>query len=182
LVNAALIVVVPEMTGGAGQHIVAVAWIYQNLGDVFAVLETNVGPVLAAVSRFVNSVADGNTVAEPRLSGSHPHSFRVRGIDRDCANGLNVFAVENRFESRAAVHGLPNAAAGRSHEDSDAASLVDGIQCGDAAAHRGRPDIAGRQAGNGRSIEAVLLLSRNQRSTQRNSCENRHHWPEAASA
>ena len=75
LVDAALVVVVPEVAGGAGVDGVAVLGIDQDLGDVFGILQADVGPVLAAVGRFVDAVADGDAVARPSFSPVPTQTF-----------------------------------------------------------------------------------------------------------
>ena len=146
------------MSGGAGQHVVAVAGIHQDLGDVLAVLQADVGPVLAAIGRLEHAVADRHAVASPGFARADPHDLRIRRIDRDSANRLHVFAVEDRLVGRAAVHRLPYSAARRAHKDRDAAVFFHRIQRGNSPAHGGRTDVARRQSGNGRRVEAVRRL------------------------
>src|ERR1017187_12607 len=103
LVNAAFVVIVPQVAGGACVYDVAVLGIDQNLGDVFGILEAGVLPVLAAVDGFVDAVADGDAVAQPAFAGAHPYDFRVGGIDGDRADGLHVGEIEHGLESGSAV-------------------------------------------------------------------------------
>ena len=81
LVNAALVVVVPQMAGRADQNVVAIRRIDQNFGDVLGIFQADVGPVLAAVGRFVDAVTDGHAVAHPRFAGADPNCFRIGGIN-----------------------------------------------------------------------------------------------------
>ena len=80
------------MAGGARQHVITVAWIDQNLGDMLGILQPNVGPVLAAVSGFVNAIADRDAVAHPRFAGAHPDDLRIGRINGDRTNRLHAFA------------------------------------------------------------------------------------------
>ena len=158
LVDAALVVVVPEMSHRADQNVIAVLGIDQNLCDVLAVFQADVGPVLAAVGGLVDAVADRDAVARPGLAGANPDCFRIRGIDGDRADRLRALAVEDGLVGRAAVHRLPHAAAGRADKHGDAPILIDGVDRGDAAAHHGRADVARRQSGNRSGIELVVAL------------------------
>ena len=104
LVNTALLVVIPQVAGGADIHSVTVLGINQDFRDVFRVFQANVGPVLSAISGFVNAISNRNAVSHPRLAGADPNNFGIRGIDSDRADGLNVLAVENRFECGATIY------------------------------------------------------------------------------
>ena len=161
--NTAFVVVVPEVSGCADQYSVAVFWVDRDFCDVLSVFQSNVGPVLAAVSRFVNSVANRDAIARPRLSRAHPNSFRVRWINRHRSDRLHTFAVEHRLIGGAAINRLPNSAAGRSDEDGNASVLFHGVQRRDTAAHGGRADVAGRQSRHGRGVEFVACLSQDRR-------------------
>ena len=56
--------------------------------------EADIGPVLAAVGRLVDAVADGDAVAHPGFAGTDPDVLRIRRIDRDGADGLHRLAIE----------------------------------------------------------------------------------------
>src|SRR5439155_6227724 len=132
--------VVPQMTGGTGQDRVAAAWVDEDLRDVLGVIQSDVGPALAAIDRLVDAVADRHAVADPAFAGAGPDDLRVRGIDRDGADGLDTLLIEDRPECRSAVDRFPHASARRSHDHGQPAVVVDGGDGGDAAAHRGRAD------------------------------------------
>ena len=83
----------------------------QNLRDPLRSLETHVGPILTAIGRTVDAIADGDTVASPGFAGAGPNRFRIRWIDRQRANRLHRLLVENRFERHAIVDRFPNSAA-----------------------------------------------------------------------
>src|SRR6266403_5991699 len=97
----------------------------------------------------MHSVANGNGVARPRLTSPDPNIFRIFWIERDSADGLHRLLVKDRSKPRAAVVGLPDAAAGRAYKERD---LTRGFSCcGDgrnAAAHGRRTDITRAQAGD----------------------------------
>src|SRR5262249_61761785 len=75
LVEAALVTVAPELARGANVDRVRVARIYQNLCDAFGLLQSDVGPILAAVRGFVDAVANRDAVAGPRFAPAHPADF-----------------------------------------------------------------------------------------------------------
>ena len=148
------------MSRRADQHIVSIARIDQNLRDMLAVFQSDIGPVLAAIGRLVNSIADRDAVAHPGFAAAHPNRLRIRRINRHRADRLHALAVENRFVSRAAIHRLPHAAAGRSHKHGDAPVLLHRVHRGHAAAHRGRADIARRKPRHRRRIKLDRILPR----------------------
>ena len=172
LVNAALVVVIPQMPQGADQNVIAVGGVYQNLRNVLAVFQADVGPVLPAIRGFINAVADRNAVAHPGFAGSYPDSFRIRGIDRHGADGLHIFPVEYRLVGRTSVDRLPNSAAGRSNEHGDPAVFFHRVHGGDAAAHGSRADVARRQSRNCGGVEAIRRLRLQGRACARG--EERH--------
>ena len=57
LIDSAFVVVVPQVAGGAGKHIVAVGGIHQDARDALRVFQANVGPVFATVRGLVNTIA-----------------------------------------------------------------------------------------------------------------------------
>ena len=142
LVNPAFLVVVPEVPSCANKDGIAVFGINQNFRDVLGITQPQVGPVLAAVGRFVNTISDRNTISHPRLSRAHPHGFRIRGIDRDGANRLHRLPVEHRLEAGAAIDRFPDSSACRSHEHSQPAIFGHGIDGSDASAGSGGADVA----------------------------------------
>src|SRR5262249_22214164 len=113
LVEAALVTVAPELARSADVYRVRVARVYQNLCDAFVLLQSDVGPVLAPVRRFVDAVANRDAVARPRFARTDPDHFGVLRINRDRADGLDRLFVEDRLECRTSVDRLPHAAARR---------------------------------------------------------------------
>src|SRR6202022_5096467 len=111
LVNATIIVIVPQVTGGTRIHDVVVLRINQYFGNVLGVLKPDVVPVFAAIGRLVDAIADRNAISQPTLPGTHPDNLRVRVVDGDRTNRLHILTIEYRLEGCAAVHGLPDAAA-----------------------------------------------------------------------
>src|SRR5688572_27107905 len=87
--NAALVGIAPEFSGRADVHGVRVGRVDGDLRDALRLLETDVGPVVAAIGRFVDAVTDGDAVARPRLAGPGPDRFRILRIDGDRADRLH---------------------------------------------------------------------------------------------
>ena len=81
--------------------------------------------------------------------------FGIAGIERDRADRLHGLLVEHGLEGRAAVERLPDAAGGRADVD---ASTLPSFSCArgerrDAAAHRGRADVARAETGDDGAVE-----------------------------
>src|SRR5215472_14408308 len=141
------------MSGSAYVHRVAIARINQNAGDALGVVQAYVGPVLAAVSGFVNAVSDRGTVARPAFAGSHPDDLMVRRIDRHRADRLHGLMIEYRLEGCGPVDRLPDSSACRADKHRHFAAVVKRVDGCNAAAHGGGTDIPRIQAGNGPGIE-----------------------------
>src|SRR6478609_10345048 len=107
------------MAGGAYVYRVAVFWINQDSCNALRILQPNICPVLAAIGRLVNTVADGNAVPRPAFACPDPDIFVVGRIDRYRSNRLCRFPVKYRLERGGAVDGLPYASACRSHDHGD---------------------------------------------------------------
>ena len=148
LEHAAFVAVGPELSGRAGVHGVGGRRVDEDLDDPLGAREADVRPVLAAVDGLVDPVADRDAVARPGLARSDPDDLRIRRVDRDGADRLHGLLVEDGLVSRAAVDRLPDAAGGRSDEDRQAIAVAHGVDRRDAAAHRGRSDVAGAEAGD----------------------------------
>src|SRR4029078_8785898 len=83
LVDAALVAVAPELAGDAELDVDGVGGVYEDLGDALGLFEAEVGPVVAAVGRLVDAVADGDAVARPGLAAADPDDFRGLRLDAD---------------------------------------------------------------------------------------------------
>ena len=171
LVDAALVVVVPEVSGSAGVDGVAVAGIDQDFGDALGIVQADIGPVLAAVGGFVDAVADGDAVADPGFAGAHPHVLGIGGIDGDGADGLHGRVVEDGLESwcrrspisRRRRWPTPTKTVSRPPSLTAATAAMRPLICGGA-------DIARGQTGDGAGIEAHGRL-REERGDGEQECE-----------
>ena len=161
LEDAALVVVIPQVAGGANENGIAVLWIDQDFGDVLGIFQADAGPVLSAVGRFVDAISDRNAVPHPGFAGADPHRLGIGRINREGADGLHILAIENGAESRAPIYRLPNATAGSADEHRETALVFGGGHSSNASAHGGRADVTGGKAGNGGRIEFYRRLSVN---------------------
>src|SRR5207245_2309219 len=84
-VDAALRVGSEGMAQDGGEGDVRVARMHNHLGDL-ALLLPDVLPVLAAVGRFVDAVADGDVAADVGLAGADVDDVGVGGRDGDAAD------------------------------------------------------------------------------------------------
>src|ERR1700742_3581824 len=148
------------MSSSADQNRVAVFGVDQDLGDVLAVFETKVGPILAAVGGFVDAITHRNTVASPGFSGTRPNDTGIRVINGHGPNRLQRLPIEYRFEGGASVNRFPNASTGGTDYDRGAPILFDGVNGGHASAHRCGTDVTSGQARDGCGIEFHRLLSK----------------------
>jgi hypothetical protein len=130
--------VIEQVAGRAREYGIALARIDDNAGDALGGVEPELRPVLAAVTRTVDAVSDRHAVAHPGFAGTHPDRGRLRRIHRDGADRL-VVLVENRLELYAAIHRLPQTAAGRAGVDGEAVA-GDRVDGRNAPAHRGWSD------------------------------------------
>src|SRR5437867_7880201 len=151
-VDAPLVAIAPELPRHAHVDRVGLRRIDEDLHDVLGVLESHVRPVLAAVVRAIDAIADGHAVAHPRFAGADPDDFGILRIDRDRPDRLHGLLVEHGLERRAAVRRLPHAAARRADVARKPGALVHGIERRDAPAHRRRADVPGAEAGYGFGI------------------------------
>ena len=119
LIETAVRRIAPERARHRRKDRVAVGRTHDDFCDAFRVGQTDMGPGLAAIAGFVDSVADRNAVARPRFARPDPDVLRVLGIERDRADRLHRLLVEDRLVTRPAILGFPNAAAGRADEERD---------------------------------------------------------------
>ena len=152
-VDAAVVAVGPELAGRARVNGVGFRGIHEDLRDPLRAAEPRVRPALAAVDRLVHAVADRDAVARPGFARADPDRLRVLRIDRHRADRLHGLLVEDRLEGRSAVDRLPDAAGGGADEDRQAVALADGVDGGDAAAHRRGADVARAEAGDGLRVD-----------------------------
>ena len=138
-VKTAVVAVAPQFSGSAGKHRVAIFRVNDDSDDALRILQTHVGPVLAAIGGFVNTIADGSAVARPRFAGAYPNSLGSGGINGDGADGLHRLFVENRIKGHAVITGLKQSAGRKSHEKDRGIARID-RDVRDASTHRGRPN------------------------------------------
>src|SRR5207302_10274658 len=110
-IDSAFAAVVPESASRAVVDRIRVFWVDENFGEPLGLLETHVRPVLAAVDRFVNAVADRDRVARPALAGTGPDHLCIFWVDRHGAYGLYARLIKDGFEGRTAILRFPNTAA-----------------------------------------------------------------------
>src|SRR5207244_4394803 len=87
-----------------------ILWIDNDPRDGTAVFQTDVGPMFAAVSRSINTIAPIGRVAIVRFTTPDPDDIRIRRRNRDRADGKRGLFVENRVERNAAITGFENSA------------------------------------------------------------------------
>ena len=95
-------------------------------------------------------------------------------IDGDRANGLRGFLVENWFERRSAVDGLPHSAAGRTDVDREPPAFLYRRDRGYSAAHGRGTNVSRSQTGNGVRVEFGNLRWRGFRKDHRGAQHHRH--------
>ncbi len=158
LVEPAIRRIAPERARHGRENRIAARRTDDDVGDAFRIRQTGMGPGLAAIGRFVDSVADRDAVARPRFARADPDVLRILGIERDGADRLHRLLVEDRLVARPAILGFPNAAAGRSDVKGEfPGRFPEGGKGGDAAAHGRGADVARAKAGDGRRIVGRLF-------------------------
>src|SRR5215467_11093524 len=66
------------VTDSRDKHDVRIVWIDYDAGDSTRLVETRVGPCLAAVSGFVDAIADRDVAANEALARASPDDVVVR--------------------------------------------------------------------------------------------------------
>src|SRR5262249_5273987 len=143
LVKAALRAVAPEPARDAGVDDVAVARIDDDARDPLRFRKAHVRPALAGVGRAVDAVAHRDGVARPRPPLPAPPGGRGPGVIGYRTDRLPRFLVEPGLDRRPAADRLPAPPAGRPHVERRLPAVVARGHRRDAAAHRGRADVAG---------------------------------------
>src|SRR6266478_3816396 len=115
LVNSALRIRAPQTTKRRHVHHIRILWMNHDSSDVPRGLQPHFFPGLAAIDRFVRSVAPGGALPVVWLAGTDPNHGRVRGGDGDVADGRDTLLIKYWFPSRAVVRCLPYAARSCAH-------------------------------------------------------------------
>ena len=104
--DAALFVGTVGMAQHGGEEMVGIARIDGQRGNLLAVAQAEVRPGLAGVGGFVDAVADGEIGTLQAFAAGDVNDVRIRGRDRDGANGLRGFVVEDGRPGAAVVVGF----------------------------------------------------------------------------
>src|SRR5581483_12035534 len=100
----------PQRSFGGNENCVAVFRADSNATNVLRVLQSQIGPALAAVFGFVNAVAVVNAALRVVLTCTYPHDRRIAGIEFHISDRKRSFVLEHRIPGEAVVVGLPHAA------------------------------------------------------------------------
>src|SRR4029077_2676223 len=116
-VEAAVRRIAPQRARHRGVNCIAVSRINHDSRDTLRFLQASPRPRFTAIGRLIDSVANGNAVARPRLTASDPHIFRIFRIERDGADRLTALVVEYRAVPRPTIIRFPNPSAGRANKE-----------------------------------------------------------------
>ncbi len=114
-VDAAFLVRAVGMAEDGGEEAVGAARIDDDLRDLLAVPEAEVGPGPAGVGRFVDAVADREVGPLEALTARDVDDVRVRGRDGDGPDRARRLVVEDGAPGAAVVGRLPDAAVANAH-------------------------------------------------------------------
>ena len=154
LVQPAIGAVRPQPARRADIDRIAILGIDQDARDALAVGQTDEAPILAAVDRFINAVANRHRIARPALTGADPNDLGIGRIDYDVADRLDRLAVEHRAEGHAPVFALPHPARrGADEQGRLAIGLAVRSDCGDPPRHLRRADVADAKARDRAGVE-----------------------------
>src|SRR5579859_147057 len=109
-VNAAFLLRTGRATNSAGKDNVGIRRVNDYPANAACFLQPHIGPGLACVRGFVNSIPDYIAIANnPCLTGSGPHDTRVGRSYGKCANSCHRLLIENGCPTIAAVCRFPYA-------------------------------------------------------------------------
>src|SRR6266513_1025473 len=141
--------IAPQRARHGCEDSVAASRIHHDPRNALRFLQASPRPRFTAIGRLIDSFANGNGVARPRLTSADPHVFRIFRVERDGADRLNALFVEYRAVARRTIIRFANTSAGRANKKRDFARWLgctrDG---GDASAHCCRANITRAQAGD----------------------------------
>src|SRR2546422_6885673 len=115
--NATLVVWSKCVAHCTNVHHLWILWVADDRRDVLGVLESGMLPALAAVSGFVNAVAERNTVAGVRFTGADPDNVGISWLNSDISNRNCALSFKDRFPRKSTIRGLPESARSRSDID-----------------------------------------------------------------
>jgi hypothetical protein len=130
---------VPQGPLGGDVNHVGVARVDEDSADMLGVFQTDVLPRLAGVVGAIEAIAITDAALAVVFAGADPDDLRIPGVQRDGADRIRSFIVEDRSPGRTGIGRLPHSA--RSHCDIICA-CVPGMhgECSDATRGDGRPD------------------------------------------
>ena len=109
-VKAALFAGTVRVAEDGGENPVWIARIDGERGDLLAVAKAEMGPGLARVGGFVDAVADGEIGAMQSFAAGDINDVGIGGSDRDGADGLRGFVIEDGIPGAAVIVRFPDAA------------------------------------------------------------------------
>ena len=89
----------------------------QDAGDVHRVPQSKMLPSLSPIGRFIDAVAEGDTIPRVPFAGSRPDDFRVFGVDGNIAEREGALPLEDGLPTHPAIGRLPQSSRGGSNVD-----------------------------------------------------------------
>ena len=127
-IDAALLLRAVGVTKRCDQNVVGVGGVDDDASDAPGLVEPHMLPGFARVGGAIDAVANDNVAADERFAGSDPDYIRIRGSDRQRADGRHRLVVEDGLPVHASVGGLEHTARG--------CPKIDGVAVARHARHR----------------------------------------------
>src|SRR5579863_830708 len=112
-VNATLAVRSECVPESADVHDVGILRVYNDAADLTGVAQSDVGPGLTSIFRFINSIPGGQAGANVRFSRARVNYFGVGWSDCQRADRSDRLPVEDWLPHNPGISGLPHSAAHR---------------------------------------------------------------------